>query len=349
MVTGGTGGHIYPALALADYIKEHSDSEILFVGNDDRMEHTLVPQHGYPIKTLHTSGLVGSPLKKGKAVVQSGLAYIKAQKILRDYQPDVVIGFGGYVSVPVLMAAQKLKIKTVVHEQNSIAGSSNKVVAKNADAVIVCYENAIKDFDNKNICLLGNPRASLAANAKTNQDYYAKFRFDNNNPTCLVVMGSLGSETINAIMKDVLKNIKMVNFLYVAGKRDYQRVKDDFKYDNVRVVDYINQLDIIDEMAFIICRAGATTAAEVCAGGVVSIMVPSPFVAHNHQYYNAKSLADKHAALMIEEKDLNEQSLCDKINTIVNDSQLCEEIKTNAKALGFPNACKDIFELIKKI
>lgn len=349
IVTGGTGGHIYPALALADYIKEHENADILFVGNDDRMEHTIVPEHGYRIKTLHTSGLVGNPLKKARAVAQSGIAFQKAKGIIKDFKPDLVIGFGGYVSVPVLMAAHKMGIKVVIHEQNSIAGASNKLLSKYADAIITCYEAVKDDFENPNVYLYGNPRATFAAKTTFDKKYFDSLGLSVDKPLALIVMGSLGSETVNNIMADVLKDIKNVNFLYVSGKRDYQRVKEQLSSDNVKVVDYVDQMAIASKMDFMICRAGATTSAELCAAGIVSILIPSPFVAHNHQYFNAKALADKKCAFMIEEKDLTKETLCDKINTIISDKKLCEEIRTNAKKLGYPNACEDITRLIKEL
>ena len=348
IVTGGTGGHIYPALALADYMKQEGH-EIVFVGNDDRMEATIIPEHGYPFFALHTSGFTGSIFNKLKAGIQSLLATRKAKKIIRAEQPEVVIGFGGYVSVPTIMAANKLKVKIVLHEQNSIAGAANRLLAKYADAVVICYENARKDFPDSNVQLLGNPRATYAAQRITNEAYFKTFGLPEDKPLVLVVMGSLGSSSVNTIMKDVLREIKDVNFLYVSGKNTYQETYDELSSDHVKVVDYIDQLAIIDKFDLIICRAGATTAAEITASGICSILIPSPYVAHNHQYFNAKSLVDEKSALMIEEKDLNTKTLYDKINMVLSDKNLREEMSENAKEHGFPNACDDIAKLIETL
>ena len=348
IVTGGTGGHIYPALALADYMKQEGH-EIVFVGNDDRMEATMIPEHGYPFFALHTSGFSGNVFNKLKAGFQSLLAMRKAKKIICREQPNIVVGFGGYVSVPTIMAAAKQKVKIVLHEQNSIAGAANRLLAKYADAIIICYENARSDFPNNKVYLLGNPRATYAAQRTVNETYFQSFGLMENKPLVLIVMGSLGSSSINTIMKDVLNEIKDVNFLYVSGKNNYQQAYNELSSNHVKVVDYIDQLAIIDKFDLIICRAGATTAAEVSASGICSILIPSPYVAHNHQYFNAKSLVDEKSALMIEEKDLNTKTLYDKINMVLSDKKLREEIHKNAKKHGFPNACDDIMRLIETL
>jgi len=348
MVSGGTGGHIYPALALADYMKNRGH-EIVFIGNDDRMEATIIPEHGYPFFALHTSGFTGSIFNKMKAVMQSVWARKKAKKILNQVQPDVVVGFGGYVCVPVIMSAAKLHIKVILHEQNSIAGAANRILAKYANAVVICYEHARADFLNSKVYLLGNPRATYAAMRTSDEEYFQTLGLVHDKPLVLIVMGSLGSSSITTIMKDVLNEIKHVNFLYVSGKQNYSQAKQMLTSENVTVVDYVDQLAIIDKFDLIICRAGATTAAEITASGICSILIPSPYVAHNHQYFNAKSLVDEESALMIEEKDLNTKVLCDKINMVLNDSQIREKMRKNAKRLGYVNACEDIATLIEKL
>lgn len=346
IATGGTGGHIYPALALAEYLKAQNN-EVLFVGNDDRMEKDLVPEHGFAIKLLHTSGLAGSLKDKITACMQSVKAINQAKKIIKDFNADIVIGFGGYICAPVLLAAQKLNVKTMIHEQNSIVGKANKLVSHKCDAIITCYEQASKMFDNNNVHLLGNPRASQVANYQGDADL--KKYFDDDKPIGLVVMGSLGSETINEIMKDVLPEIENINFIYVSGKRDYERTKNMFSCNNVKVVDYVDQLALLKKVDFLICRAGATTCAEICAAGVACIMIPSPYVANNHQYYNAKSLYDLGAVEMIEENNLNKDVVYDKINKVVFDKSKYQIMRKKAYELGKQNACADIYELMKQV
>ena len=188
-VTGGTGGHIYPALALADKMKElDSSTEILFIGNDDRMEKDLIPQNGYAFKALHTSGFVGNALKKCMAVCQMFKAEGKAKKYLKEFNPDVVIGFGGYVSAPVIMAAHSLGIHTVIHEQNSIVGKANQLVMKKVDAIITCYEKCNEVFPKEKIHMLGNPRATIAKEATFDEDYFKSLGLDLDKKTILIAV-----------------------------------------------------------------------------------------------------------------------------------------------------------------
>lgn len=351
IVTGGTGGHIYPALALAEYAqKRDQQNELLFVGNDNRMEAVEIPEHGFRFKGLHTSGLTGNPFKKMKALLQMGLAYRKAKTIIQEFQPDVVIGFGGYVSAPVMLAAHHLHIPTVIHEQNSIVGVANKAVAGKVDQIVICYEKCLEVFDPAKTKLLGNPRASVAAAAKLDEAYLKSLGITKNKPLILIVMGSLGSTSVNDMMSEALgKYHEDAQILYVSGKQNYDTMKDRFHNPNIKVVPYVDQLAILPQVDFLICRAGATTLAEITAIGKPSILIPSPYVAHNHQYYNASVLVEHKAAMMIEEKDLCAAVLLQKIAQLLQDDKLRHEMENNARKLGFPNACEDILALIEKM
>lgn len=346
IATGGTGGHIYPAIALADAAKQrYDDIDILFVGNDDRMEAKEVPAHGYAFKGLHASGLTGGVVNKMKALLLMAKAYRKALRIVEDFKPDIAIGFGGYVSAPVMLAAHKKHVKTMIHEQNSIVGVSNKMVAKYMDAIVICYEKCFEEFGKEKTRLLGNPRATNAVQAKFDETYYRSLGLSMDKPLILVVMGSLGSSSVNAIMKDVLPKIdKKYQILFVSGKNNYEEMKSVFPQENIKVVDYVKQLDIIAKVDLIICRAGATTAAEITALGTPSILIPSPYVAHNHQFYNASVLVEKQAAYMIEEKALNATVLDEKIKMIMDHPAIKEEMHQHALALGKPNASSDILD-----
>lgn len=344
IATGGTGGHIYPALALADAAKKrYGDIEILFVGNDDRMESDVVPAHGYAFAALHASGLTGSVFNKAKAIALMMKAYRKALRIMDEFQPDIAIGFGGYVSAPVMLAAHKRKVKTMIHEQNSIVGASNKLVAKKMDGIVICYEKCFEEFGKERTKLLGNPRASSAMQVSFDDAYYQSLGLDKNKPLILVVMGSLGSSSVNDIMIDALPHVdKKYQILFVTGKNNDAEIKKKIHQDNIKVVDYVKQLEIMEHVDLIICRAGATTAAEITALGTPSILIPSPYVAHNHQFYNASVLVDKKAAFMIEEKALNAATLTEKINRIMENEELRKEMKRNALAQGKPHASEDI-------
>lgn len=346
IVTGGTGGHIYPALALADAAKKrYKDIEILFVGNDDRMEASEVPAHGYAFKGLHACGLTGNIFHKAKALALMANCYRKTLPILKEFQPDIVIGFGGYVSAPVMLAAHAKHIPTMIHEQNSIVGVSNKMVADKMDAIVICYEKCYEEFGKEKTRLLGNPRASNAIEASFDEAYFLSLGLSLQKPLILVVMGSLGSTSINEIMKDALPQVSdEYQILFVTGKNNYQEISKQVKKDNIVVVDYVKQLDIMAHVDLIICRAGATTAAEITALGTPSILIPSPYVAHNHQYYNASVLVEKKAAFMIEEKDLNAEELNKKIEMIMSNAALRNSMKEHALALGKPHASDDILD-----
>lgn len=351
IATGGTGGHIYPALALAKAAqKKYKDIEILFIGNDDRMEANLIPQQGYSFIGLHTSGLVGGISGKAKAIIRMAKAYRKALAIIDEFKPDVAIGFGGYVTAPVMFAAHRKKVKTMIHEQNSIVGKSNRVVANYMDAVVVCYEKCIKDFEESKTRLLGNPRATEARDIVFDEAYFSSLGLNKDKPVVLVVMGSLGSTSINEMMKEMLPKVEIdAQIIFVTGKNNDQNLKEELKNTNVLVVDYIKQLEIMEHVDLMICRAGATTAAEITALGVPSILIPSPYVANNHQFYNASVLVEKKAAFMIEEKDLNADVLQHKIELIMNNEALREEMRKNALSLGKPNASEDILDWIDEM
>ena len=351
IATGGTGGHIYPALALADEAKKrYSDIDILFIGNDDRMEATEVPAKGYRFIGLHACGLTGSIANKVKALWLMSKVYRKALHIIDDFKPDLVIGFGGYVSAPVMLAAHTRHCKTMIHEQNSIVGLSNKMVAKYMDAIVICYDKCFEEFGREKTRLLGNPRATNAVHAEFDEAYFKSLGLTMDKPLILVVMGSLGSSSINEIMKDVLPSVdQKYQILFVSGKNNYEEMKHCFHQENIVVVDYVKQLDIIKKVDLIICRAGATTAAEITALGTPSILIPSPYVAHNHQFYNASVLVEKKAAYMIEEKDLNAETLREKINAIMDHPEVKAEMHKHSLALGRPNASRDILDWCQEL
>lgn len=347
-VTGGTGGHIYPALALADkFMALYPDSKVLFIGNDDRMEADLIPEYGYDFKALHTSGLVGSLFSKAKAVGQMFLAYQKSKKYLKEFKPDLVIGFGGYVSAPVILAAHSLNIPTMIHEQNSIVGKANQLVMNKVDMIVTCYEKCEEIFPKDKIVLLGNPRATIAKEASFDSAYFESLGLDLDRKTILIMMGSLGSSSVNALMKEALKDMpEDLQFLYVCGK-DNQADLDMFSgQSNVFVTAYVDTLKIYSHIDGLICRAGATTLAELTALGIPSILIPSPYVAGNHQFYNASVLVERKAAMMIEEKDLNSVTLKTKIQELFLDDAMANLVSKQALAFGKPEAAYDIVQQI---
>lgn len=350
IVTGGTGGHIYPALALADAAKEkHPELQITFIGNDDRMEADLVPAAGYPFYAVHASGLEGSLAHKIGALFQTLSARSKAKQILKELQPDLVMGFGGYVSAPVMMAAQQLGIPTLLHEQNSVVGKSNKLVMGKTDAIAICYDKAREVFPPEKTVMTGNPRATLAAHAELDEAYWNDLHLDPDRRTILIMMGSLGSASVNELMKEALKGIdEGLQFIYACGKDNDSDLDLFDGQENIHVVPYIDSLRIYPKVDGMICRAGATTLCEVTALGIPAIIVPSPYVANNHQYYNARMLTDKGAARLIEEKDLNAATLRREIRQLFGNPHAMKETAAAARAMGRPEAAYELLALAEK-
>ncbi|MEF9920988.1 MAG: undecaprenyldiphospho-muramoylpentapeptide beta-N-acetylglucosaminyltransferase [Erysipelotrichaceae bacterium] len=347
IATGGTGGHIYPAIALADAAKKrYADFDVLFIGNDDRMETTEVPRHGYRFYGIHASGLSGSVFNKIKALKNLVVCYHQAKIVLKKEQPTIVIGFGGYVSAPVILAAHSLGIQTMIHEQNSMVGVANKALAKRVDQIVICYEKGWDELPKSKTRLLGNPRASQAIETKFDEDYFSSLGLSLDKKTILIVMGSLGSSSMNKIMEEACLSIPSnYQVLYVCGKNNSDDIKSHFN-KNVIVVDYVNQLSILAHIDLIICRAGATTLAEITALGIPAILIPSPYVAHNHQFYNASVLSDHNAALLLEEKDCNGEQLSKYIHKIMDKECTQEAMKAASIKLGFPYAASDILDWI---
>jgi UDP-N-acetylglucosamine--N-acetylmuramyl-(pentapeptide) pyrophosphoryl-undecaprenol N-acetylglucosamine transferase len=351
IVTGGTGGHIYPALALADKIRAlFPGVDILFIGNDDRMESDVVPKAGYAFKALHTSGLVGNVFDKAKAVGQMVRARRQAKDYLKAFKPDIVIGFGGYVSAPVILAAHSLHVPTMIHEQNSIVGKANQLVMNQVDAIVTCYEKCSEVFPQDKIHLLGNPRATVAQESKFDPDYFRSLGLDPDKKTILVMMGSLGSSSVNELMKEALPDAdRSLQFLYACGKDNDQDLHLFDGSGNIFVTPYVDTLKIYKKISGIICRAGATTIAEVTALGIPAILIPSPYVANNHQFYNASVLVQAHAARMIEEKDLNAKTLREQIDALFLDETERQLTMKNAKRLGKPHAAYDMIDLCNQL
>lgn len=350
LIAGGTGGHIYPALALAQALKDRDAScEIFFIGNHERMESELIPQHGYAFEGLSTKGLQGNVLQKIYALYTLFFNRKKVKEILNKYKPDVVIGFGGYVCVPVIMESKRLRIKTFLHEQNAIAGKANLFLARYVDAIVASYENNLNEFPKYKTRLLGNPRTHVFLNNSNYIDIYKQFGLDSNKKTVLFVMGSLGSESVNQVMGSVLELLDNFNVqsIYVTGKKHYESfIESNDETQNIKIVPYVDQKSVMQQVDLMITRGGATTAAEIMVTGIPSIIIPSPFVPNNHQFYNAKALKEKNASILVEESDLDSQKLFALIMSLLEDEDKLKEMSDNARLLGHPNAANDFIDWI---
>lgn len=351
IATGGTGGHIYPATALADRLmSDDKNNEILFVGNHDRMEANEIPKLGYRFRGIKAARF-NSSKNKLNALTILYKAYKECLHILEDFNPDIVIGFGGYVTVPVIMAAVKLKIKTIIHEQNSLAGLANRTLGHFVNKVVICYDSAREAFNTKKTYLLGNPRASAALSFVKDPFIFKQFGLDCSKKTLLIVMGSLGSTSVNEKMMGILEGLKQKDFniLYVTGRSNYQKVMANIsESENLKIVDYIDQFNIAGNCDLVISRGGATSASEYMALGVPTIIVPSPYVTNNHQYINAKEMFDKGASYLLEEKDLQVNNTISIIEKLINDDEKLNAMSIAAKMMSHPNAAYDIINLMKE-
>lgn len=349
---GGTGGHLYPALALAEYIKKQDpESEFLFVGTIDRLEAEIVPSLGYPYKGLKVKGMVGNPLNK----LKNAFIFIKSlhtsKQILKEFKPDIVVGFGGYPSASIVLAASFKKIKTMIHEQNSIIGLTNKILIKRVDEIICCYEKAYQAFPKEKTKLLGNPRAQAVHETELT-DIHDLYNVDKKRKIVVIVMGSLGSATINDLMKKALEKFNGLSYdiIYATGKAHYEEMKTFSYQNNIHIVPYIDDMpSVLSSCDLLVTRGGATTLAEITSLGTPAVIIPSPYVVANHQEYNARELCDHGAAEMILEKDLTAENLFKKINNLMIHDDLRIQRKQASMALGKPQACHDIYQEILKL
>ncbi len=350
---GGTGGHIYPAIAIADELKKrYPDAEFLFVGANDRMEMQRVPQAGYSIKGLQIAGIQRKlslknlllPFKLLKSLYQ-------ARQIIEKFQPDAVIGTGGYASAPTLKAAQWLKVPYFIQEQNSFAGITNKWVSKKANKIFVAYQNMEKFFPKAKIQITGNPiREGLTTIQDKNKNAFESFSLDENKFTLLVLGGSLGAKSINQLISSNLLFFQEneVQILWQCGKFYYDEYKEK-QTEMVQVRPFIENMNDAYAVAdVIISRAGASSVSELCVVGKPVIFVPSPNVAEDHQTKNAQAIVDEKAAILIKETELKDNF--QKIFLeIFNDKEKRKILSENIKALAKPNATKQIVDEIIKI
>ena len=350
---GGTGGHIYPALAIISKIKEMDrNCDILYIGTTDRMESTIIPNEGIEYIGIEMMGLNRkNPFKNIKVLKNYLNAKKKIKKIMQEFRPDIVLGIGGYITLPVIEVAHSLGIKTFIHEQNSIPGLSNKILGKKADKIGVSLEDSIQYFDPKKTIFTGNPRSEQVISAKP--VLKSKYDLSNRKKLVLIVMGSLGSMTVNNKFHEILPNFKDEDYevLFVTGKSYYDEYKNISNIPkNVKVVPYLDDmLSVMRKTDLIVTRAGASTIAEVTALGIPSILIPSPYVTHNHQYKNALVLAKKNASIIIEEDNLNSNLLIKTINDILKDSQKYDIMKKNSESLGVKNSASKIYSIIKEL
>ena len=350
---GGTMGHINPALAIIDEFKKREKNlNVLYIGTHNRMEKDIVPKKNIKYEEIEIYGLSKDIKRDIKNIFCIRESYHKCLKIMRDFKPDVVIGVGGYVTYPVLKAAHKLHVKTVIHEQNSIPGKSNMFISKYADLVLLTFDSSKKYFkNNKRVITSGNPCASNAvASLRIKKE---SLGFNKDLPLLVIVAGSLGSTSLNNKFKEFFKQEKIENYqvCFITGKSYYDEFIQDCKQiENVKVFPFMDNLPgLLKDSQAVISRAGAGSLTEIMAIHVPSIIVPSPYVANNHQYYNALELKEKNCILLLEEKDVNNDSLKKMINLVLFDKKKREELESNMNLLKTSDSANIIYKEIKKI
>ncbi len=359
---GGTAGHINPALAVADYIKsKHPDAEIFYIGTPDKLEAKLVPEKGYAFYPVRVAGFsrrlsvkgIAHNINAAKLAVTSN---IKAKKILKEIKPDLVVGTGGYVSGPVLKAAQQLKIKTAIHEQNAFPGVTTKMLAPKADRVMLAMPEAEKYLKlNKKPIVTGNPiRRELLSMDKATARKILKL---DNRPLILSFGGSLGAKHLNEAVCELIKwhnPTKKFYHIHATGKVGYNDMLKSLEgielHDGIDIREYITDMDVCMVAAdLVISRAGAITLGEIGACGKAAVLIPSPFVAENHQYHNGMTLKNAGAAELIEEKDLTKDKIIEVVDSLINDSEKIASMEDNARKNAIIDANERIYNVLMEL
>lgn len=356
---GGTGGHIFPALSIANEIRRrYPEAEILFVGAEGRMEMERVPAAGYKIIGLPVCGFDRKHLMRNvKVLLKLWKSMRLAKRILKEFKPDIAIGVGGYASGPMLKEAQKKGIPTLLQEQNSYAGVTNKLLAKNAKCICVAYEGMERFFPKEKIVLTGNPvRRNLLECEASREEARKALGIDPDKLTVLIIGGSLGARTVNESIIAGLKKIgaaaSEAQVLWQSGKLYDQRCKAalaESGVTNVKQMPFISQMDMAYRAAdLVVSRAGASSISELQLLGKPSILVPSPNVAEDHQTKNALALADRHAAIMVTDADAP-QKLVDAMLDTVKDTDKLHALSANVERMALLNSAEHIVDEVMKI
>lgn len=348
---GGTGGHIYPALAIINKIKEKEpDSEFLYIGTHNRMEKDIVPSKGIPFKSIEMYGFSKKIFKNFKTVKCLFKAFGECRKIIREFNPDIVIGVGGYVTVPVVVSAHKLGYKTFLHEQNALPGKSNRYLSKHCDLIGVSFESSLDKFPKDKAIFTGNPCSEDALKAPI--VLKSTLGLSATKKLVLIVMGSLGAGRVSKYLEKELNYFKDKDYevLFVTGKGSYEEVMKYSYPKNVKIIPFYEGLtSVMKKTDVMVSRAGASTLSEIIALEIPSILIPSPYVANNHQYLNALDLVNKDAALMIEEKDLSDGVLVKKVDSLINDEIKIKEIKNNLRGMQIKDSASIIYDNLKRV
>ncbi|AYW48195.1 undecaprenyldiphospho-muramoylpentapeptide beta-N-acetylglucosaminyltransferase [Tetragenococcus osmophilus] len=355
---GGTGGHVYPALAFINYVKSvDSDSSFLYVGAKRGMENKILPQTDIPFLTLEVQGFKRKLTFENFKTIQLFLKSIKqAKKIIRDFQPDVVLGTGGYVSGAVVYAATKLGVPTIVHEQNSVPGITNKFLARYVDKIGLAFSDAAQYFPEDKTILVGNPRAQEVAGMQPTE-VLRTFDLDPGKKTVLIFGGSQGALKINQAVVAAIPEFAKKDYqvLYASGERYYEEISESIgmtkdAFTNISIQPYIkNMTEVMVNCDLLVGRAGATSIAEFTGLGLPAVLIPSPYVTNDHQTKNAKSLVKEGAAKMLHDNELTAENLVATVDEVMEDDASLQQMKEQTKKQGIPDASERLYQVIQTI
>ena len=365
IAAAGTGGHINPGIAIANKIeKEEKGSEIMFIGTKRGIENDLVPRAGYKLKTLEAYGFSKRiSIENIKHIIKTIKSLKKAKQIIEEFKPDVVIGTGGYICVPVLTAAQKCNIPTVLHESNSFPGLAVKVLSKKADVVLVGLKEAKENLKKaKKVVITGTPTKIKKLKLSNMEKYFLKEKLEFNPelPVVLVFGGSQGAKKINDALIDIIKKEKITDYqiVWAVGPKNYEKVEEELKKSkieiqnikNVKVMPYIyNMEEVMNISDLLVCRSGAITITEISKIGKPAIFIPLPNVSQNHQEKNARVLEKINAAKIILNNELTGENLIKEINQIISNKQLLMQMGENANSINIDNVEDNIYKEIKNV
>lgn len=356
---GGTGGHIYPALAIAGEIeKRDREAEILYVGTERGLESKLVPKAGYKFKTVRVKSLPRKINKDFfKSIKELFLGISDSRKIIKEFNPDIVIGTGGYVCGPVVFMASRKKYKTIIHEQNAYPGVTNKILSRFVDKVLITFEEARNYFPKaKEVILTGNPVRDEIINPVIDNSY-DKLGIRKDVSLILSFGGSGGQKSLNDNLMEIIPNLSdNIQLIHITGERMYESFLKGLESrkiklrDNVKIIPYLHNMpEVLNLADLVITSAGAITLAEISAIGLPSILIPKSYTAENHQEYNAKSFADKGAAKVIYERDLNPELLLKTLTDLMNNQAELKDMGDRSLKIGSRTATKKIFDEISKL
>ena len=365
IAAAGTGGHINPGLAIANKIMEkEKDSSIIFIGTNRGLETDLVPRSGYSLKTINAHGLERKiTIQNIKNLFETYKSIKEAKEIIKEFKPDILIGTGGYICVPTVIASKKLGIPVILHESNAFPGIAVKLFKNKADKILVGFKDAKERLDNKeNVIVTGNPIKIKKIDYTESQKEKIKtdLGLALDKPVVLVFGGSQGAQSINRSFIEIIVNKKNKNYqiMWAAGPEQYEKIKEKLNeinidinnIENAKIVPYIyNMEEVMNISDLVVCRSGAMTITEVSVVGKPAIFIPFPFATENHQEYNARVLEKVGAAKIILDKDINSELLGNTRNKIIKNKKSLEEMGKNAEKVTIPNVEENIYKEIKEV